>query len=128
MRRFALLILLALLAGAGAARADDNRAYGYGQLYIGAGISNDRVDDVTHTGVAFGDISKSSCKGFAGVRPLRVFAVEADYRDLGNTPATSSAARPARMRKAFAGYGCCSWRCRSHGSTSTARPGSPAGR
>ena len=109
MRRFALLIALALLASAGAARADDNDngvyGYGHGLLYIGAGISNDKVDDVTHTGVDFGDIDKTSWTVFAGVRPLRVFGVEADYMDLGNHTRNIIGGTTSADAKAFAGYG-----------------------
>ena len=47
MRRFQLLVLmmLGLGLGAGAARADDN-----GLIYIGAGISRNKIDNITHTG------------------------------------------------------------------------------
>ena len=96
MRRFSLLLLLALAATA--ARAD-------GLLYAGAGLSNDKVDDVTHTGVPFGDIKKTSWKVFAGVRPLHVLGIEADYMDLGNHTQTLIGGTTSTDAKAFAAYG-----------------------
>jgi hypothetical protein len=57
MRRFPLLMLmmlgLGLGLGAGAARADDN-----GLIYIGAGISRNKIDNITHTGTPVTDIDK----------------------------------------------------------------------
>jgi opacity protein-like surface antigen len=106
MRRFTLLMALAVLAGAGAARADDtDYGYGHGLLYIGAGVSNNKVDNITHTGVSFGDIDKTSWKVFAGVRPLRFLGIEADYLDLGNHTQSIIAGTTSADAKAFAGYG-----------------------
>ena len=101
MRRLPLVMALVLAAGAGAARADD----GKGLLYIGAGVSNDKIDDVTHTGVPFGDIDQTSWKVFAGVRPLKVLGVEADYMDLGNHTQTLIGGTSSTDAKAFAAYG-----------------------
>lgn len=108
MRGFPLLMGLLLCAGAGLARADDSSSdygYGHGLLYVGAGVSNNKIDDITHTGVSFGDISKTSWKVFAGVRPLRVFGVEADYMDLGNHTQNILSGSTSADAKAFAGYG-----------------------
>ena len=75
MRR--ILLLLALALGAGAARADDS-------LYIGAGISRDKVSDIARTGTSYPDIDNTSWKVYAGLRPISLVAVEADYLHLGS--------------------------------------------
>src|SRR5205085_12555410 len=85
MRRILLTTLLALAAGA--TRADDT-----GLLYVGAGISKDKVQGITHTGVPFAEIYETSWKVLAGFRPIKLFAVEADYLDLAAGPTPSSAA------------------------------------
>jgi hypothetical protein len=71
MRKF--LALLALALGAGAAHAD--------KLYVGAGIANDNLKDVTATA---SNLNSTNWKVWAGVRPISLFAVEADYIDLGS--------------------------------------------
>jgi hypothetical protein len=91
MRRLLLVMVLAL--GANAARADD------GFFYAGGGISKDKLSGITNQGTNFADIDSTSWKVFAGFRPLSVFAIEADYLDLGS--ADSSTHTDA---KAFAGY------------------------
>jgi len=97
MRRILLVTVLAL--GAGAAEADD------GLLYVGAGLSKDKVQGITHTGVPFADIDKTSWKVLAGFRPIKLFAVEADYLDLGNRTNTFiSGASTHSDAKAYAGY------------------------
>jgi opacity protein-like surface antigen len=104
MRRVLLATLLALSAGAGVAHADDTLDTN-GLLYIGAGVSKDKVDGITHTGVPFDDLDKTSWKVMAGVRPLRMFAVEADYLDLGNrTDTFIDGVTTHADAKAFAGY------------------------
>jgi len=98
MRRILLTTLLALAAGA--TRADDN-----GLLYVGAGISKDKVQGITHTGVPFAEIYETSWKVLAGFRPIKVFAVEADYLNLGNQTNTFiSGASTQSDAKAYAGY------------------------
>ena len=107
MRRVLLVIALAL--GASAARADN------GSFYLGAGISKDKLSDIANQGTNFADIDSTSWKAFAGFRPLSVFAVEADYLDLGsqtNTFFTQAGTCPVggcpatshSDAKAFAGY------------------------
>lgn len=99
MRRIVLVTALALAAGTGAAHADD------GRLYIGAGLSKDKVEGITHTGVPFSDIDKTSWKVLAGFRPLKVIGVEADYLDLGNRTSTFiNGVNSHSDAKAFAGY------------------------
>jgi hypothetical protein len=73
MRR--LLAPLALALGGGVAHADN------GLLYLGAGVSRDNLKDVTATA---SDLNSTSWKVWAGVRPISLFAVEAEYIDLGS--------------------------------------------
>jgi len=74
MRR--VLLLSAFLFGAGAAHAADDLT-----VYLGAGITRDKLSDIQITG---SDLNTTSWKALVGVRPLSVFAVEADYLDLGS--------------------------------------------
>jgi hypothetical protein len=76
MRR--LLLAIALALGASAAQADN------GSFYLGAGISKDKLSDIVNAGTNFADIDSTSWKVYAGLRPLSVFAIEADYLDLGS--------------------------------------------
>jgi len=80
MQRLLLVTMLAL--GAGAAQADD------GPFYVGAGISRNKLSQITHGGFSFSDISHTSWNAFVGVRPISLFAVEADYFDLGKNSNT----------------------------------------
>lgn len=75
MRRLMLLTVLTL--GAGVAHADN------GFFYLGAGVSHNDVSNITDLGNQ-ADISGSSWKAFVGIRPINMFAVEADYMDLGS--------------------------------------------
>ena len=97
MRKF--VALLALAVGAGAAHADN------GLLYVGAGISNDNLKDITATNSS---LSSTNWKVWAGVRPVSLFAVEADYIDLGSQSVTSqfvSGTTSTHVNyKAFTGY------------------------
>ncbi len=90
-----LLLVLALALAAAAAHADN------GTFYVGAGISRDNLKDITATA---SDLNSTNWKVWAGFRPISVFAVEADYIDLGsqtiNNPFTSTHVD----YKAFAGY------------------------
>jgi hypothetical protein len=97
----------ALMAAAGAAVADDNSyLQTNGLLYLGAGVSRNQIDNITHTGVPFKDLDKTSWKAYVGVRPIRVFAIEADYMDLGNRTYTYiNGVSQHEDAKAFAGYG-----------------------
>jgi len=93
------LLVLALALAAGAARADN------GLLYVGAGISNDDLKDVTATNSS---LNSTNWKVWAGVRPISLFAVEADYIDLGSQSVTSqfvSGSTSTHLNyKAFTGY------------------------
>ena len=74
-----LMLVTALALGASAAQADN------GLFYLGAGISHDKLSGFTNSGVSFPDIdSNTSWKVFAAIRPISLFAVEADYLNLGS--------------------------------------------
>jgi hypothetical protein len=73
-----LLVVTALAFAASVARADN------GLFYIGAGVTNNKLNDIVVQGTAFPDIHSTSWKVFAGFRPISAFAVEADYLDLGS--------------------------------------------
>ena len=97
MRKPVHLIVLAL--GAGAAHADN------GYFYVGAGVSNDNLRDIAATN---SNLNSTNWKVWAGVRPISVFAVEADYIDLGSQSVTSqfvSGSSSTHLNyKAFTGY------------------------
>ena len=69
-----LLALIALALGAGVAHADN------GLLSLGAGVTNDNLRDIAATN---SNLNSTNWKVWAGVRPISLFAVEADYIDLG---------------------------------------------
>jgi Outer membrane protein beta-barrel domain len=94
MRRMLLAAVLAL--GAAVAQADDN-----GLLYVGAGISRDNLKDITATN---SDLNSTSWKVLAGFRPISLFAVEADYIDLGSQTSQFVGVNTHLDYKAFAGY------------------------
>jgi hypothetical protein len=95
MRKLLVAIVLAL--GAGVAQADN------GMLYIGAGLTNDNLRDIAATNSS---LDSTNWKVWAGFRPVSVFAVEADYIDLGSQTINSLATASSTHidYKAFAGY------------------------
>jgi hypothetical protein len=95
MRKLLVAIVLAL--GAGVAQADN------GMLYIGAGLTNDNLRDIAATN---SNLNSTNWKVWAGFRPISLFAVEADYIDLGSQNVTSSLSASTTHidYKAFAGY------------------------
>ena len=96
MRRLLIVSVLALAAGI--ARADN------GLLYVGAGITRDTLKDITATG---SDLDSTNWKVMAGFRPISLFAVEADYIELGSQTIndTGNTSGSTHLRyKAFAGY------------------------
>lgn len=96
MRIHRLLLALVLALGAGLAHADN------GIVYLGAGLSNDNLRDVAATN---SNLNSTSWKVWAGVRPISLFAVEADYIDLGSQSVASPGGGTTHLSyKAFAGY------------------------
>jgi hypothetical protein len=96
--RLLLSVLLAL--GAATAHAEN------GSFYLGAGVSHNTVSNILDLGNE-ADISATSWKAFAGVRPINLFGVEADYLDLGggNSCVSATCGTTAHSDgKAFAGY------------------------
>lgn len=87
--------LLAGLLPAGAARAADNG------FYLGAGLTQTRIDDVVPS-IDFKD--DSSYKLIAGFRPLDAFAVEVNYLDLGRDSDTLGPVSVRSDGKAYAAY------------------------
>jgi hypothetical protein len=96
MRR--LLLALALTLAIGAAHADN------GSFYIGAGISKDKVSGIVNGATNFSDIDTTAWKLLAGLRPLSVFAIEADYLNLGSQTSTFVTTSNRSDANAFAGY------------------------
>jgi len=78
------LILLTVLAFAtGAAHAEN------GFYYVGAGVVRNSLSDITDLG-GLPDLSNTSWKAYAGVRPLNWLAGELDYIDLGSGSSTTT--------------------------------------
>jgi len=73
-----LLLSGLLLLTSALAHADDPL------FYVGAGISRNKLSEITHSNLSFADIDHTSWKALAGVRPLSFLGVEADYMDLGS--------------------------------------------
>lgn len=109
MRR--LLLVTALALGASVAEANN------GLFYFGAGITSNHANKIQVQGIDnyFPNIDSTSWEVFAGIRPINLFAVEADYLDLGSqantfqTPLSCAsgygcAATWKSDAKAFAGY------------------------
>jgi hypothetical protein len=98
MRRLRIVTVLAFASGL--ARAD-------GLLYVGAGITRDSLRTANHE-IFNHDFDTTSWKVMAGFRPISLFAVEADYIDLGsqtNNGFFSFSTDSTHLRyKAFAGY------------------------
>jgi hypothetical protein len=108
MRKVILLTVLTL--GTATARA------GNGLFYLGAGLSYNGVKNITALGNQ-GDINGYSWKAFAGVRPLKWLAAEADYMDLGNGhTAYPFDANTCLDITSIYGYRTCTQNAHSHGS------------
>lgn len=75
-----LLLLTVLMLGARVAQADN------GFFYLGAGVTSSSLTDTYN--YAPTDLKNNSWKAFAGIRPLKWVAVEANYIDLGSGSAT----------------------------------------
>lgn len=72
--RMLLPALVLALVGTTAQAADNG-------FYLGGGVSDAKVDDVFDSGL---DIDNTAWKAIAGFRPIDLFAVEANYMDLGS--------------------------------------------
>jgi hypothetical protein len=90
-----LLLVLALTLAATAAQADD------GWFYVGAGVSRDNIKDISSIA---SDLNSTSWKAVVGFRPIKMFAVEADYLDLGSQSSQYVYSDTHLDYKAFAGY------------------------
>jgi OmpA-like transmembrane domain len=96
MRRLMLLAVLALTAGA--AHAEN------GFFYLGVGVVRNSLSDITSIG-GLPDLTNTSWKAYAGVRPLNWLAAEADYIDLGSNSGTNpSGSSGTTNGSAFAAY------------------------
>ncbi|HYL02850.1 MAG TPA: outer membrane beta-barrel protein [Steroidobacteraceae bacterium] len=93
------LPFMALAFGAGVAQADN------GLLYVGAGVSRDSLRDIAATN---GNLDSTDWKVWAGLRPISLLGIEADYLDLGsqtlNSNFVSGSSSTHLAYKAFAGY------------------------
>jgi OmpA-OmpF porin, OOP family len=78
-----LMLFTALALAAGAARAEN------GFFYVGAGVVRNSLTDITDLG-GLPDLTNTSWKAFAGVRPLNWLAGELDYIDLGSGSSTTT--------------------------------------
>jgi opacity protein-like surface antigen len=74
MRKFLFPAILLLGATGASAQLPD--------AYIGAGVSQARVDNVFGSGRDF-DLNNTAWKAFVGIRPIPFLGVEANYMDLG---------------------------------------------
>lgn len=70
---------MGLALGATVAQADN------ASFYFGAGVTSNKLNDIAVQGTAYPPLRQASWKVFAGFRPIKVFAVEADYFDLGSS-------------------------------------------
>jgi hypothetical protein len=84
-----------LLLAATAAHADPDL------FYLGAGITRNKVSDITAIN---SDLSTTSWKVLAGFRPISPFAVEANYIDLGSETSQYVNVNTHVEYKAFAAY------------------------
>ena len=75
MRSVLLLTVLALAAGV--ARADSDL------IYVGAGISKDKLSNIAPSG-GLSDLNNTSWKVLGGLRVVKFLGVEADYLNLGS--------------------------------------------
>ena len=96
MRKLIPAAVLALTAGT--AHAEN------GFFYAGAGVVRNSLSDITSMG-GLPDLSNTSWKVYAGVRPLNWLAAEADYIDLGSNSGTNAAGSSGHTNgSAFAAY------------------------
>jgi hypothetical protein len=90
-----LLIAATLALGATAAHAQLPDAY------VGAGVTQARIDDILGTGRHF-DLHDTSWKALVGVKPLPFLGAEANYMDLGSESGWGGGHLNAHAFSAFA--------------------------
>ena len=78
-----LLIAATLALAATATTVAHAQLPGLPDAYVGAGVSQARIDNIFGSGRDF-DLNNTAWKAFVGVRPLPFLGVEANYMDLGN--------------------------------------------
>lgn len=98
MRTLPLVTLVLFTFAMATARAD-------GLVYVGAGVSNNRLDNI---GNDFSHLNDTSWKVLLGTRPIKFFGVEGDYLDLGSHTdqffTTSESGSVHSDARAFAAY------------------------
>src|SRR5262249_37423469 len=75
MRNLLIFLTLALAATAAEAQIPD--------AYVGAGVSQARIDDIFGSGTDF-NLNHTAWKAFVGIRPVPFLGLEANYMDLGS--------------------------------------------
>jgi hypothetical protein len=75
-----LLLATGTLLALGATTA--HAQFGGPDAYVGAGVTQARVDDIFGSGHSL-DLNNTAWKIYAGIRPIPLFGVEANYMDLG---------------------------------------------
>lgn len=96
MRHLSLTAMLALAAATAHADAP--------ALYVGAGVTQARLDNIFESGHDL-DLHNTAWKAFAGFRPISPIAIEADYMDLGSRTRRFGFGSDAHAdAKAFAAY------------------------
>jgi opacity protein-like surface antigen len=97
-----LLFLMAAVSVCGMAQAADNG------FYLGAGVTQAKIDDIGDdfdTGdLDDFEIDSTAWKIIAGFRPIKLFAVEANYNDLGDEGRTVGGVRFDADASAFTAY------------------------
>ena len=110
--------LFAMLLGCGVCGAHAGNL-----VYVGAGVVRDKLSNITTAdGFGLSDIDRTSWKALAGLRPISVLAVEANYIDLGGQTNNFVDANAHAHYKAFAGYAVAFLPIPVPSSTCSARP------
>ncbi len=94
--RMLLPALILAFAGTAAQAADHG-------FYLGAGVSKAKVDDIFGSGSNL-NIDNTAWKIIAGFRPISLFAVEANYMDLGSETRSLGPLNAHADAKAFSAH------------------------
>ena len=97
MRMLLPALILALAGASTAAQAADNG------FYVGAGLSKAKVKDIFGSGSDF-NIDDTAWKAIVGFRPIDLFAVEANYMDLGKETRSLGPLNAHADAKAFSAH------------------------